>query len=182
MLQFIRALSVLAVLLPAAASAQMANRSVTAEIEAVVKSVDAETREIVLEDPETGASELIVAGPEVRNFDQIAVGDTVKAQVMLGVTARMALPEEKDSAVVVEGRAKEGETPGAVEAVAVTLVLELLGYDAETHIAMLRDQDGIQRSVFVESDVGREFAAGLSVGDRVAVTFSESLAIGIVEQ
>ncbi len=181
MLSFIRVLGLLAIVIPVAATAQTAERSLTVEIEAIVKSVDAETREIVLEDPETGETELIVAGPEVKNFDQIAVGDDVKAQVTLGLTARMALPEEKDSIMAVEGRAAEGATPGAVDAVAVTRVLELVEYDAETFVATLRDQEGLQRTVFVESDVGRAFVSGLSAGDSVAVTYFETVAIGIVE-
>ncbi|MDJ0992956.1 MAG: hypothetical protein QNI90_05240 [Dinoroseobacter sp.] len=178
----LKLLALLLSFLPISATAQMADRSLTIETSAVVDGIDPDTREIVLKDPETGATELIIAGPEVRNFDQISIGDTVRAQVTLGITARMALPGESDSVASLEGRAQEGETPGALDAVALTRVLELVSYDQETFVAVMRDDDDIYRSIFVESEVGREFASGLAAGDRVAITFSESVAIGIVEE
>ncbi|WP_425093962.1 hypothetical protein [Tropicimonas sp. S265A] len=178
----LRILACLLWLLPSLAAAQTAERNLTVEIDATVAAIDADTREITLRDPENGATQVIVAGPEVRNFDQIAVGDTVRAVYSLGLVARMAQPGENDSVAALEGSAVEGEKPGAVDVVAVTRVLELVSYDAETFVATLRDSDGHLRSAVVETEDGRAFAANLSPGDKVALTFSESMAIGIVRQ
>ena len=88
--------TVILVLAPVCSFAQTAERGVTVEGTAIVRSVDAETRKIVLDNEETGQTETIVAGPEILNFDQIEVGDTVKAIYTLGMAARMALPDHVD--------------------------------------------------------------------------------------
>ena len=54
-------------------------------VKARVDSIDKATRRIVLTGPE-GRSMSVVAGPEVRNFDQIMVGDTVVLMPPLCIT------------------------------------------------------------------------------------------------
>lgn len=53
-----------------------AETQTTLSATAVVQSANPKTRELVLKGPEGGELRL-VAGPEVRNFDQIAKGDNV---------------------------------------------------------------------------------------------------------
>lgn len=176
-------LAILAMLLlPTLAAAQSAERSVTIEVDATVRSVDAETRRIVLDNSTTGESEVIIAGPEVVNFDQIAAGDKVKAIYTLGVAAAMAAPGQTDSVALLDARAAEGSTPGALSGTAVTLVLEFVAFDAEKSMATVIDSTGEEQMIEVMSDEGREFAGGLAKGDMVSLTFVEGLAIGIVEQ
>ena len=47
---------------------------------AVVLSVDAKSRDIMIRSVEYGDTAIVTCGPEVKNFAQIAVGDTVKAK------------------------------------------------------------------------------------------------------
>lgn len=169
-------------LAPAMVVAQSAERSVTFEVDATVRSVDAETRRIVLDNSTTGESEIIIAGPEVVNFDQISAGDKVKAVYTLGIASRMAEPGETDSVALLDARAAEGSTPGAMAGTAVKLVLEFVMFDAEKSIATVIDSTGSEQMIEVASDEGREFASSLSKGDMVALTFTEGLAVGIVEK
>ncbi|MFK7882126.1 hypothetical protein [Roseobacter sp.] len=169
-------------LAPVFAFAQSAERSMTLEVNATVRSVDAETRTIVLDNETTGQSEIIVAGPEIINFDQIEAGDKVKAVYTLGIAARMAMPDEIDSAVEVDGQALEGEKPGALTGTAVTLVLEFISFDGDASIATVKDGDGMEQMIDVETDAGRAFASDLKAGDMVALTFTEGLAVGIVQE
>lgn len=161
--------------------AQSAERGVTIEVDATVRSVDPETRRIVLDNSTTGESEIIFAGPEVVNFDQIETGDKVKAVYTLGIAARMADPGEVDSAVEVDGQAIEGEKPAALSGTMVTLVLEFLSFDPETSLATVKDGSGMEQMIEVETEAGREFTSELQAGDKVALTFTEGLAVGIVE-
>jgi len=170
------------VFVPVFAFAQSAERSITLEAEATVQSVDPDTREIVLRNSKSGETEVIVAGPEVVNFDQLEVGDTVKAVYTVGIAARMAAPGELDSAVELDGQAMEGEKPGALSGTMVTLVLEFISFDPDMSIALVRDSTGMEQSIEVESEAGREFATKLSAGDMVALTFVEGIAVGIVEE
>lgn len=168
------------ILAPVSGFAQNAERGVTIEVDATVRSVDPETRRIVLDNSSTGESEIIFAGPEVVNFDQIETGDKVKAVYTLGIAARMADPGEVDSAVEVDGQAMEGEKPGALSGTMVTLILEFLSFDPANSVATVKDSSGVEQMIEVETDAGREFAAELKAGDRVALTFTEGLAVGIV--
>lgn len=174
--------SLILCLAPVLGFAQGAERSLTLEVNATVASVDAETRTIVLENLSTGQSETIVAGPEIVNFDQIEAGDDVKAVYTLGVAARMALPNELDSAVGIDGRATEGDKPGALSGTAITLVLEFVSFDADTSIAAVKDSGGGAQLIEVQSEPGRAFASELKQGDMIALTFAEGLALGIVEK
>lgn len=164
------------------ALAESAERSITIEANATVLNVVPETRTVVLDNHATGETEFIVAGPEVINFDQIDVGDTVKAVYTLGIAARMALPGEGDSVTELEALAAEGEKPGALSGTAVTLVLEFISFDAETSVAQVKTTDGVAQAIDVVTEQGRAFASDLSPGDMVALTFTEGVAVGIVEE
>jgi hypothetical protein len=74
--------------LPAAAQNQsvvagkapgMAGVAQTTEVSAKITAVNAATREITLKGPK-GNEVTVVAGPEVKNFAQLKVGDNVTAQ------------------------------------------------------------------------------------------------------
>lgn len=181
MLRSIFAAAIL-LLVPALAAAQSAERTVTFEVDATVRSVNPETRAIVLDNSTTGQSEIIIAGPEVVNFDQIAAGDEVKALYTLGIASRLAEPGETDEVALLDARAAEGATPGAASGTAVKLILEFVSFDATTSTAAVIDSTGTEQMIEIQSDEGREFAAGLSKGDMVALTFIEGLAVGIVEK
>ena len=174
--------AIILALLPSLGFAQSAERTMTLEVNATVRSVDAETRMIVLDNETTGRSEIIIAGPEIVNFDQIEAGDKVKALYTLGVAARMAMPNEVDGVLEIDGQAIEGEKPGALTGTAVTLVLEFLSFDPVASIATVKDSSGTEQMIEVETDAGREFAKELNSGEMVALTFTEGLAVGIVEE
>lgn len=169
-------------LLPSFGFAQSAERSVTLEVNATVRSVDADTRVIVLENEANGQSESIVAGPEVVNFDQIEVGDKVTALYTLGIAARMAIPNEVGGEVEIDVQAMSDDKPGTLTSTAVTLVLEFISFDAVASIATVKDSSGAEQMIEVKTDVGREFAKELNSGEMVALTYHEGLMIGIVEE
>jgi len=165
------------------ASAQSVDRMETHQLSAVVQSVDPVTRQILLRFEDTGELKVIVAGPEVVNFDQIEAGDRVVAVIALGVAAEIARPGEAGTATaVVGGAAEEGEKPGLVTGTAVAMVVTFESFDEATSKAIAMDDDGVRREFDVQTEEGRAFARTLTPGDRVRLVFSESLAIGIEEQ
>ena len=76
-------------------------------------SVDATTRDVVIQDDLSGERFSVIAGPEVRNFDQIAAGDTVTIEFFEATTLAMADPADPGTAItgVAAGRAPEGDLP-----------------------------------------------------------------------
>ena len=84
---FVAALAAGCASTPAPTKAEISEEIV---LESTVQAVNAETREITLE-RQDGTKVVMVAGPEVRNFAQIAVGDTVRARYRVTLTKRHRL-------------------------------------------------------------------------------------------
>ena len=153
------------------------------EATATVEKLDLLTRQVVLK-TEDGRMLTIVAGPEVRNLDQIDIGDTVKAVYVWGVAARMATPGQAAAGTEVATgvlRAAEGEKPGAMIGEAVRTVVTIVSFDAKSNLVTFSAPDGLVRSIVVETPQMQEFARGLKPGDEVELTFTETFAIGIEE-
>ena len=118
----------------------------TVEATATITAINAATREITLKGPQ--GNELIVeAGPDVKNFAQLKVGDQVKMQYLEALTLEL----KKGSTAVVSrvddvggAAAKPGERPGAVVGSRTTIVAEVMALDAAKQTVTLR---GPQRTV-----------------------------------
>ncbi|UCH73525.1 MAG: hypothetical protein JSU82_14445 [Rhodospirillales bacterium] len=153
------------------------------EATATVEKLDLSTRQVVLK-TEDGRMLTIVAGPEVRNLDQIDIGDTVKAVYVWGVAARMATPGQAAAGTEVSTgvlRAAEGEKPGAIVGESVRTVVTIVSFDAKSNLVTFSAPDGLVRSVVVRTPQMQEFARGLKPGDEVELTFTEAFGIGIEE-
>lgn len=152
-------------------------------LKSTVQAVNAETREITLE-RQDGAKVVIVAGPEVRNFAQIAVGDTVKARYRVTLSAQRLESGEagsKPAAKVAVGVAAPGSKPGVdIEAGAeVTVTVETV--DTKKHIVVFTGPEGGLHSVRAQRDEGRRFVSGLKAGDRVKLAYTEAVGLSVEE-
>lgn len=177
------ALALSALSLAGPAAGQGAETSETVTVTATVQTVDQETRQVLLRDDATGEIFVIVAGPEVVNLPQLEAGDVVAATYLRAAAARMALPGEEGTAVAVAGgAAEEGDKPGAMMGESVSTVVTFVSWDAATNVATATDDAGATREIAVRSPEMQAFAAGLSAGDRVEVTLTEAMAIGVVER
>jgi hypothetical protein len=148
---------------------------------AQVRALDMQNRRVLLL-ADDGRNVEIVAGPEVRNLPQLAVGDTVRVSYFESVAVRMAdagSPNRPVGGTVVE-RAPEGAKPGVMVAEVVHAVVEFVSYDPRTFIATYIKAGGTPASVTVRPEV-REFAAARKSGDKIDVTVTEAVAISIEE-
>ena len=97
------------------------------EVTTVIVAIDAEDRLITLED-EDGDLIPIYAGPEVKRFDELKVGDEVTFTYSESVVVEVREPEEGDTpsatlgAVAVRG---EGERPSGAFAERVTAMVTI---------------------------------------------------------
>jgi len=86
------------------------------KISARVESIDKAQRQLTLKGPK-GNLNTVTAGPDVRNFDQIKVGDMVVVRYLESLTLTLkkdgkelrTMTEKEDAA-----RSKQGEKPGAI--------------------------------------------------------------------
>jgi hypothetical protein len=147
------------------------------ELDATVKAVDKETRSVTLE-AETGKTVTVKAGPEVKNFDQIAVGDKVEVDYV----EALAIHVEKagGSPMAEVGAAIEKALPGQKPSVAVAGTVEIrakvTAIDKEKRTVTLQGPENT-RTIKVDPKVKR--FDELAVGDDVIVRYTEAIAIAV---
>ena len=148
---------------------------------AAVTAVDKSSRVVTLKN-EDGRLFSVLCGEAVRNFDQIAVGDTLRVTYKVSVTASKLPAGEVaagPSAAVAAGRAPKGQAPAAGIKVAATLRVKIESIDAARDIVVFSSASGEVIAHKVTSDEGRKFVKSLKVGDVVQLDYAESLALGI---
>jgi hypothetical protein len=150
----------------------------TARREAIVESVNRETREIRVVDA-NGKIHKFVAGEMVANFDQIEPRDRIVTEYLESV-AVFVVPEgtpEMGDVGLVEV-APLGEKPGMAMADTYMVAARIDAVDAASRVVTLRGKDGFQTAFRVADDVELE---NLKVGDEVRMRVTEAVAISVVE-
>jgi hypothetical protein len=149
----------------------------TVRVSATVTAIDKATRTLTLRGAD-GKEFPLVAGPDVRNFDQIAVGN----EVVVGFLEALAIELKKGGGAKVErvdssagGRAEAGAQPGAVAARKVTATGDVIALDAATQTATLR---GPNRTVTLRVPDPKQFQM-IAVGDQMQITYTEALAVSV---
>lgn len=151
------------------------------EATATVEAVNHDARSVVLRD-EDDVRTLVVAGPNVRNFEQIEVGDRVVATYREALLAEVKPKGEgvaQPTAAVAKARASEGQRPakGVGASVATTVVIESIDRSFDT--VTFKRPDGIVRTVAVEDPEATQFIHNLREGDEVQVTYTEATALAL---
>lgn len=152
----------------------------TVEATATVTAIDKATREVTLKN-EDGESNKIVVGPEMERFDEIAVGDTVRAKYTVGMTAELRAPTEEEKkepflALQGGGRSPEGTAPAAGAARMFRIVATIEALDRTTQTATLKGPDEMYLTVKVQDPT---LLTKPHIGDTVIVSVAESVALSL---
>jgi hypothetical protein len=146
-------------------------------ITARVEAIDPATRTLTLTGPR-GNVVILPAGPEVKNFDQIRVGD----QVVVSYVEALSLELQKGGSGIRErvesqtgATAQPGEPPAAAAAREVSVVADVFAVDPKKQIVTLR---GPQRMVNLKVRDPNQFKL-VKVGDQVVARFTEAVAIAV---
>lgn len=147
----------------------------TVRVSATVTAIDKATRTITLKGAD-GKEFPIVAGPEVRNFDQLKVG----SEVVVAYFEALAIDLKKGGGAKVErvdtaGGTRAASGPGAAFGRQVTATGDVIGLDAATQTATLR---GPKRTVDLHVPDPKQFKL-IAVGDQVQVTYTEAVAVSV---
>jgi hypothetical protein len=149
-----------------------------AKISAQVVGIDKATRTVTLKGPK-GKVVDIVAGDEVKNFDQIKLGDHVVARYMESLTLELKKTNAGSGEVVVsEGaaRAAPGERPAVAGAREVTAIADVTAVDPKQSTITLKGPRG--NSVTLNVHNPDQFKV-VKKGDKVEVTYTEALALSV---
>jgi hypothetical protein len=143
---------------------------------ATIKAINAETRDITLETTD-GRTETFKAGPAVRNFDQLAVGDKVNVTLTEAVAVYLGKEEQPSAdAGGVVARAPVGGTPGGLIVGGAQITAKVTELDKETRHATLQLPDNITRKVKVRDGID---LSKVQVGDSVTIAIVEGMAIDV---
>lgn len=142
---------------------------------ATVTAIDPDTRSVTVVSP-NGAKATFKCGPEVVNFNQIHVGDQIKATLTkkLVVFLRKSGEPAVDSGASMVALAPIGAKPGVVMADTVEVTTKVESVDLKHHEATLLFPDGSAKTVQVRPDVDLTQA---KLGEKVVIRTTQSVAL-----
>jgi hypothetical protein len=148
----------------------------TVSISATITAIDKATRDITLKGPQ-GKEVTLTAGPEVKKFDQLKVGDQVNAQYVEALTLEL----KKGGGLVVgrtaqaAGASQPGDKPAGAVGRQVTIVADVVAVDPAKQSITLR---GPQRTVDLVVRDPEQFKL-IAKGDQVEAKYTQALAIAV---
>ena len=149
----------------------------TVAVQGVITAIDQESRRLTIKGG--GGNELsLVAGPEVKNFAQLKVGDIVTLKAIQSLALELkkggtALRERVESTEAVQ--AKPGEKPMAGEATTVRAIADVTAVNKKTGMVTLR---GPERTLDLQVK-DKAILKDIAVGDQVEATYVEAVAISV---
>jgi Cu/Ag efflux protein CusF len=149
----------------------------TVKITASVEAIDAAARTVTLKGPR-GNVVVLPVGPQVKNFDQVKVGDFVVVRYVEALTLELKKggagirerSERSDAAA-----AKPGERPAGAAARQVTVVADVVAVDRKKMVVTLR---GPKRTLDLKLRDPEQMKL-VKVGDQVEATYTEALAVSV---
>jgi len=161
----------------ASSSPGQATMAAAVTVSATVTAIDKATRLVTLKGPE-GKLTTITAGPDVRNFDQVKVGDVVTVRYMEALTLTL-MKDGKELRSMTEtpgaARAPAGERPAGVVANQTEVTANVIAVDAKTQTVTLR---GPTRTVDLKVPDAGQFKL-IKVGDQIKAVFTEAVALSV---
>jgi hypothetical protein len=148
------------------------------EVPAQVVAIDKTTRTVTLKGPE-GKVVDVVAGDEVKRFDEIKVGDFIVARYLEALTLELKKTKVKAGEPVVReeaARAAPGERPAGVVARQVTAIADVIAVDPKKSTITLKGPRGNVVTLNVQNP--DQFKV-VKKGDQVEVTYTEAIAVSL---
>jgi hypothetical protein len=149
----------------------------TVKVQATITAIDKKTRDVKLKGAK-GDEITVTAGPEVKNFDNMKVGDLVTVEYLRA----LALELKKGGGLVVQrteqaggAAAKPGEKPAGAAGRQVKVVADVVDVDPATQTVKLK---GPQRTVDLHIADPEQFKR-VAKGDQVEATFTEAVAVAV---
>jgi hypothetical protein len=140
-----------------------------------VTKVDAVTRTVTLKNQDGETS--IVAGPEVKNFAEIKVGDRFDVVYEMAIAVELvkvknpgAVGEQVSTSTVT---APQGDKPGMITTNTVTATANVEAIDTAKNIVSLK---GPQGNIFKVKVKNADLLKDIAVNDQVKVVYTEAIA------
>jgi len=148
---------------------------------ATVQAINANEQKVVLRG-ESGNVEVIDVGPEVKNFDQIDIRDTVRAEYYQSVAVHIGSPDEipEENVRSLQIIAPEGEKPGLLEVDVVDVIATVGSIDKKNRMVTLIVPEG--NSITTAVDPSVDNLEKIKEGDKLHIRYTDAVAITVTEQ
>ncbi|MBF6986911.1 MULTISPECIES: hypothetical protein [unclassified Cupriavidus] len=149
----------------------------TVKTTATVVAIDSATRTVSLKDKQGKVTELQV-GDDVRNFDQVRIGDVVAVEYKRALSVSMTRQTGMRSAIERETieRAPPGAKPGGSIGREVTVTADVVNVDRKTGMVTLKGPKG--KTVDVHVSDAQQLKA-IHRGDQVQAVYTEAIAVSM---
>jgi NMD protein affecting ribosome stability and mRNA decay len=146
--------------------------------EGTVLNIDKKTRTITFKNKE-GESKF-VAGPEIKNFDQIKKGDLVNVTYELAVAIELIKTKSDGIRSKVETNtvtnSKPTDKPSEVIANKTTIIADIVAVDRDKKLVSVKGPSGKITTVTVKNPA---LLADVNVGEQVKVVYYDAMAASI---
>jgi len=161
---------------PAATTPAPRGEAVLASATAVIQAIDTASRAITLKFDD-GSLNTVVAGPEIQRFNDLKVGDKVTFKYYESVVYAIQQPGAKPPVAEATGIVRsQGGSPGGVAARRLTATVTVQVLNPTMPSITVKKEDGSTMSFKVEDPKN---LAGVKVGDKVQVTYTQALAVSV---
>jgi fructose-specific component phosphotransferase system IIB-like protein len=154
--------------------------TITAQVR--VTAIDPATRTLTVHTA-AGNDLQVVAGPAVRNFDNIHVGDDVVMRYTESLAIVLSAPNTKlpdNTITTAMGRAAPGQKPAAAASQRTIVTGLVVGVDlARNEVSVVDPQGGAVHVIEVRDPARQRNLAKVNVGDTLTVIYDEGLALSV---
>ena len=166
-------------LVSAAQIAMAQSKTITTEMRTetgVIEAIEVQTRTITLKKPD-GTFVSTVAGPEIKRFDELKIGDTINAKYYENVVVRLKQPGEPDADSAAKGTTgSEQALPGGTKARQRTITASITAIDPTTPSVTFTGPNGYKYTSKVQDTAA---LAKVKVGDKVDIVWTEALLVSV---
>jgi hypothetical protein len=153
----------------------------TVEVSSEVVRIDKGTRTLTLKTPQgdVGDTVDVVASDAVKNFDQIKVGDVVRARYTMALALKLKNTKDTTGGPSVSAgstTAPPGERPAFTGARQITAIDEVTAVDPKESTITLKGAEG--KVVTLEVRNPDQFKV-IKPGDQIEVTYTEAVAVAV---
>lgn len=161
----------------AGVAAQQPTKSKSINGTATIQAIDSTARTITLRDA-TGQEDTYSVGPQIKRFDELKVGDTVKMTYYEAVVLRVLKPGEKPGAASTDAAVTRGtgSLPAGTMGVQDKMTVAVKAIDPAVPSITVTTPDGRTVTRKVEDKKNIE---GLKAGDQIEITYTRAFLTSI---
>jgi siroheme synthase len=179
MKRFVVGIIAAAVLVSMARTAMAQAKTISSEMRVetgIIEAIDASTRMVTLKKPD-GTVVTTVAGPDIKRFGELKVGDKVTARFYENVVVRLKRPGEPEVAGASKATTpSEQVLPGGTKAKQMTITATITAINMDMPSITFTGPTGLK---YTSKVVDKAALANVKVGDKFDIVWTEAVLVSV---